>query len=253
MPRKKPNTDKNGGAKAAADNNARKKKRRRTFLAIYFAILALLLLAAAATLALAYYNVIEVPALTELLVYMGLREDTAAPTADDDGRYHVEAPDADAYFEANAQVLAKTPAESSAAVPTEAEACAELADRGFTDYAVTAEYAMDGSYTDAVEVSDASSAKHPYYQTFYVSAGGDLWTIFVINGAVMANPVSYNLQSSLGVQVVLSQTPAVMSYDGTTNTFFETIPDPTELIVKVVARIDAATLDSLTAEAIDAL
>ena len=43
----------------------------------------------------------------------------------------------------------------------------------------------------------------------------------------------------------------VMSYDGTTNRFYETIPNKSSLIVKTVDRIDAETLENLTIGAID--
>ena len=110
---------------------------------------------------------------------------------------------------------------------------------------------MTGDYSEATEISQGSSTKHPTYQTYYVSKNGDVWTIFMINGAIMANPVSYNIQSDLDAQVILSESNTVMSYDGTTNGFYETIPNKSSLIVKTVDRIDAETLENLTIGAID--
>lgn len=73
----------------------------------------------------------------------------------------------------------------------------------------------------------------------------------MINGSVVANPVSFNIQSELSVQVIISEKDTVTSYDSTTNKFFETIPDESVLLVITVDRIDAETLNSLTIGEID--
>ncbi len=166
---------------------------------------------------------------------------------------HVTARDADAYFEANSQVISVKPAKDSDAVFTESEITENLLERGFGDYPITSDYSMDGEYFEATEISGMSSDKHPTYRTFFISEAEDYWTIFVVDGFVVAIPVSYNLQSELDVQVVLSESATVMSYDSVTNKFFETIPNESELIVKTVDRINAETLEKLDMEAIDNL
>lgn len=165
--------------------------------------------------------------------------------------YTVTSPDADAYYENNSKVISEINVKDSDAVLTEAETSQALEDRGFTQFSVTSAYSMDGKYYDSEDVSDTSSKKHPIYETYYVTAAEEVWTIFVINGVTMANPVSYNLQSTLGVQVIFSETDTVMSYDSVTNKFYETIPDKSVLIVITVEKIDAQTLERLTVEEID--
>ena len=115
------------------------------------------------------------------------------------------------------------------------------------------QYTMDGSYTDPIDATSGSSEKHPMYTTSFVSKTGEVWTIYEINGNLMTNPVTYNLNRGSGVQVIISESKIVTSYDGTTNSFYETIPNDSALIVKVVKRIDADTLNELTVEAIGAL
>lgn len=69
----------------------------------------------------------------------------------------------------------------------------------------------------------------------------------------MANPVSFNAESELGVQLIIAESEVISCYDSQSNMFYETIPNETELIVKVVDRIDTETLDRLTVEVIKEL
>ena len=163
----------------------------------------------------------------------------------------VQASDAYAYYEQNSNIIAVIDAQASAAVLTEAETYSTLTDLGFTQFPITASYSMNGAYYDAEEITGNGSAKHPIYETYYFTSKGEVWTIFMINGAVMANPVSYNLQSNLGAQVMLSASETVMSYDSATNTFFETVPKSNALFLLIAERIDASLLEMLTIEEID--
>lgn len=242
---------------------SRGQKVRRFFLKLLLIVLLFGILAGGTTAALVYFDVVDIPFVETLLVSMGLKEREALPHQGQDpsndhgdlpqasGTFEVTPPDADSYFEDNATILSKIDANDSTTVTTEAETCDTLAERGLDEYPITTEYSMTGDYSEATEISQGSSTKHPTYQTYYVSKNGDVWTIFMINGAIMANPVSYNIQSDLDAQVILSESNTVMSYDGTTNRFYETIPNKSSLIVKTVDRIDAETLENLTIGAID--
>ena len=165
--------------------------------------------------------------------------------------YTVPAPDAEAYYQENSQIITVVDAQTSAAVLTEAEAYTTLTGLGFTQFPITSSYSMNSAYYDAEEITGEGSAKHPIYETYYLTANREIWTIFMINGAIMANPVSYNLQSTLGTQVMLSASESVMSYDSTTNKFFETIPKDEALFLLIAQRIDASLLEMLTVEDID--
>jgi len=134
-------------------------------------------------------------------------------------------------------------------VLTESKAIDILTERGFTDYPVTFDYSILGEYNDG-EASEDSNVKHPMYQTYYVSTTGDLWTIFVINGNVFANPASFNLESEFDAQLLISESEQLTSYNDETNKFYVTIPKENAVIVKVVEKIDSETLNSLTREEI---
>lgn len=167
--------------------------------------------------------------------------------------YGLERIDADEYYEQNAEIVSEIDAKSSKAVQTEKDVYKELENRGFSQFPIYAEYALDGSFFEEVEISDSSSEKHPMYTTYFASESEELWTIFLINGQIMAKPVSYNLQSSLSAQLIIAESDMITSYDSFTGKFYETIPKESALIVKVVKRIDADTLEKLSVEEIDKL
>ena len=161
--------------------------------------------------------------------------------------------EADEYYWNNSEVLAVINAKESTNVVGEAEAITLLQERGFVDYPVTYEYSLDGEYLDEMEASNASMDKHPTYSTYYLSQDKELWSIFIIDGMITANPISFNLNSNLNTQLVLSEQAEVMSYDSATNQFYLTIPKESAIIVKSVDKIDAETLDKLTVEEISKL
>ena len=162
--------------------------------------------------------------------------------------------EADDYYWDNAEeVISVMDVNESENVPTETEVTEILKERGFADYPITCEYAMDGTYNDEDETTEGSIEKHPMYETYYVSAAGEAWIVSVINGQIIANPISFNLESELESQILISETERIISYNDESNKFYETIPKKSAVIVKTVERIDAKTLDRLTIEEINNL
>ncbi|MDE6662607.1 MAG: zinc ribbon domain-containing protein [Lachnospiraceae bacterium] len=255
--------DKLKNKKAISKKEAKKAKRTagalrqrigRIFFKFSLIVFLVSALAVGAAGALEYFDVIDIPIVAELLDIVGLK--TMSNDSSEDinyENYKIEPLDADEYFQQHSQVMEEINVNDSNEVLTEAETVEILAERGFKDVPITTEYTMDGIYNDAYEISDASSVKHPIYETYYVSENDELWTIMVINGDVMAIPVSYNLQSTLGVQVIISESTSVTSYDSSTNKFYKNVPNESVMIVKVVEKIDAETLENLTIEVIDTL
>ena len=162
--------------------------------------------------------------------------------------------EADDYYWDNAkEVISVMDVNESENVPTESEVTEILKERGFVDFPITCEYAMDGTYNDEDEITDGSVEKHPMYETYYVSAAGEVWAVSVINGQIIANPASFNLESELESQLLISESEKIISYNDESNKFYETIPKKSAVIVKTVDRIDAETLDRLTIEEINNL
>lgn len=230
------------------------KRIRRTFLKILLSAFFLVVLVGGIFCTLVYFNILDVPIVEEMLESVGLKiveyDDSEEINYDN---YKIEPPNADEYFQQNSQITEEINANDSDEVLTEEEAVRTLEERGFKDFPITTEYTMDGTYSDASEISESSSIKHPIYTMYYVTQNNELWNIMIINGDVMAIPVSYNIQSSLGVQVVISESEEVTSYDSTTNKFYKNIPNESAMIVKIVEIIDAESLENLTIEVIDRL
>ena len=194
-----------------------------------------------------------------------LDRDTHAPLCEEyrTEQYIRTKTSAELYYEDHSELIDIIEMEAADDVLTETQAKSVLeelgfgqeldADGNFIGYPVTYNYSISGDYTDETEVSDGSMDKHPMYQTFYLSENREGWMIYIINGEVFANPVSFNLESDLDALFLVSTTETLTSYDNATNMFYETIPYASEVIVEIVDRIDAETLDGLTIEKICAL
>ena len=152
----------------------------------------------------------------------------------------------DNYYWDNSTVLDVIDAKGSPDVPTEADVVDILKERGFEGYPITYEYTLDGEYADDAEISGSTSVKRPMYTTYYISQAEEVWVIFVINGEIIANPAAFNLDSTLQSQLLLSENEWLTSYDEKTSRFYVTIPEESAVIVRMVERIDAKTLDGLT-------
>ena len=156
------------------------------------------------------------------------------------------------YYKERSTIVDSYKVEKSEHIQSAGQAVENIQGRGFAQYPVTFDYASDGTYVSEQEVTDTNE-QHPIYQTFYFSANEELWTIIVVNGSIIANPVSYNMQSERDVQLIVSESEVITGYDSSKNIFYETIPNESELIVHVVERIDAETLDSLTVDVLGGL
>ena len=160
----------------------------------------------------------------------------------------IEGPsEAESYYMENAEVIEIINVNDSEEVLPETEAISLLEERGFFDCPVTYDYTIGGTYEPG-EGKDNSAVKHPMYNTYYINKNNEAWTIYVINGSVFAYPASFNLESTLGVELIVSESETLISYDGDKNQFIVTKPNETGAIVRVVDKINAETLDMLTIE-----
>ncbi len=159
----------------------------------------------------------------------------------------------DEYYEENSTVIRSFDASLSEDVHTEEEVISFLEERGFTQYPITFDFAMGGEYNGKTEITGDANEKRPMYQTIFKTENNEIWNIFVINGEIFANPVSYNLESELPAQLLISESEQFTSYNYKTNKYYVTIPKETEVIAKIVEKIDAEALNRLTCEEIDKL
>lgn len=153
---------------------------------------------------------------------------------------------AEKYYSEHAEVISVTKAKESAKVQSEKDVTELLSDRGFETENIVTDFTMDGVYLDESEIEDSSTEKHPLYKMLYASESDILWNIYIINGVVAAYPVSYNLVSERDAILLITESDTVMSYDNSSNQFFETVPKESEMIVRKVGKINKETLDKLT-------
>ncbi len=153
------------------------------------------------------------------------------------------------YYEDNSdEIVSVEEIEETKDVFTEKEAIRFMTERGFTDYPLTYDYDMDGTYADEAEASAESDEKHPMYQTYFVSEEGAVWTVFIVGKKITANPASYNLQSDLQTQVLVSETETLTSYTEMGNKLYTTIPKESAVLLRVVDQITSEKLNELTYE-----
>lgn len=224
----------------------------KRILKFLLALLLTILLLCGSIGALSYFDVIHIPGMDKLFSNMGIQKrDRDFEDVDESAinyeNYKVEPPDAEEYFQENAEIVETVDTKNSSRVLTESGVTTMLKDRGLSGNPITANYSMEGEYSEDFEISDSSEVKHPTYQTYYQNESGELWIILVVEGDVVANPLSFNLQSSLGAQLIVSESDTVTSYDSTTNKYFRTKPKDSAVILRIVERVDATTLDTLTA------
>ena len=158
--------------------------------------------------------------------------------------------DAEKYYKSHSNVLEIIEISDSNNVKTEKEVTDLLAAKGFNGLDTYALYTMEGQLTDEI-IENNTNEKYPVYETQYLSKANEIWTITIVDDAIMAFPVSFNLQSKLGVELIVSENEYIMSYDSKTNKFYKNIPNEATAHIKVVDRIDATALDTLTIEVLN--
>lgn len=149
------------------------------------------------------------------------------------------------YYEENSSSIEKVmDAKKEKNSFSEKEAKKFLEERGFKDYPINYEYSLNGEYVDETEVDPSSDKKHPMYITNYQSKDGSMWTVYLISKSIFAYPASYVLENSLDIEILLSETSTITSYDSETNAFFVTIPNGKTTTSKTVEEITSSTLDN---------
>ncbi len=154
----------------------------------------------------------------------------------------------ESYFWEFGDVVEVKDAQTSDDLMTESEAVELLKDRGFVIYNITYDYELDGTFVVDTIADEESADKHPMYRVYHMTNNGDVWSIYIIDGDVIANPVTYNLNSGNSTQLVVSEKETITSYDDTASRFYVTIPKESSAIVQTVEKIDASTLNDLAKE-----
>ena len=180
-------------------------------------------------------------------VFIGMKSSVNRKIADDTiNDIGITETTAEEYYENNSTIINTCDVKKSKTVQSENQAIKALCDRGFDQEAVTYDYSIDGELLNDDKEASNCKEKHPIYHTYYTTPNEDVWMIDVVNGSITANPISYNLESDRGANLIFSETKEITGYSSKANTFYKTIPDESELIVKIVDKINSDTLDKLT-------
>lgn len=252
---------------AAKKPDPKGKKKKSPALPIVLISLAVLILACIALCALQYFKVVNIPFVGKLLTSIGLQKEEEQTTEEEEldaygwnddtppeliSENTVQRPDALETAKQIGTVVSQTSIASSTTMQTGAEAYYDLVGRGFTQDSVISYYGGDGAFLEEErENTYATTEKSPFYLTTYVTQKGDIWMIVSTNGRIAAYPFTYNSGDYWQVLHVVSETDTFLQYDSVSKTFIEVSPKPSEVYIKTVARIDAATLESMTAEEVD--
>ena len=162
--------------------------------------------------------------------------------------YTMETVDPQKYYEEKSEIKSVIPVNEYEKTLSEKEVIQELQNRGFTDVSITTQYSIKGDVIETTEPSPNSSEKHPMYRALYSSKSGEMWSILVVGDKFMAIPLTFNSQLKDSAPVRVSEDGEILTYEISNNSYYKTVPHNTELRVRKVDRIDAATIDSLTAE-----
>lgn len=156
--------------------------------------------------------------------------------------------DAEAYYSESGTILNVIDVMNSAAIHTEAEAFTSFVARGFSQNPVTSDFTIEGEVQSEYVISEQSKEKHPLYTSYFISDEGIFWTILDMNGRFFAYPVSYSLASTDNIQIIVSESNSLISFDGVGNRYYETIPNTDVIKIIQVNHIDAETMNQFTIE-----
>lgn len=194
----------------------------------------------------------ETPESTETEVPTSIPSTDSPETESPEALVELPKPDnpseAEEYYWSQAKVYSEVDAKESKDVKTEKTAIEYFDERGFNQYPIEFEYSIDGTVGETKNASDTSNEKHPIYTTLYMTESGEIWVLYLVNGTIIANPLTFNYQSNLPGPLYLTETGMLTSYDNDSNKFFDIVPLESVAIVKKVQTINAELLNGLTAE-----
>lgn len=241
-----------GNNKENKNHKNSKSVKRKHSLKTFIIIILVLLLCFGTVVVLAYFDVIDVPFVSDFLEGTGRRTSSVLGSVPEKPEYSFEAPNAEDYYQENGKIVNKYNAKKSAEVHTEIETQSNLSARGFDTSDFFAPFSMSGEYkgNGIQDHQSPTDTAHPMYQVVYISPAGEIWNVYEINGHIQAYSVSYMVTNKSEREVFVTEGDTVWGYDASTNTFYETIPNSSAAIQIKVGRIDADTLNSLDSKEI---
>ena len=149
-----------------------------------------------------------------------------------------------AFYQSYGEVISITPANKAKGLLTETEALAILRERGFDQSAVTCPFAVEGIGQWDGEASESSDARHPTYETTYLTEDFTLWHVYLNGDCLLATSPVINVRADAGV--IYSEQEHVICYDTNTGSLYEVAPNASGQELRLVERIDADLLEKET-------
>lgn len=206
--------------------------------------------------ALVYFGIVDIPAVFNVMDVIGIKNKDSKSIninqyldySNNSRTSKEEKIDAETYYNKYSKVINRENLNKSKEMMSEEEAYDIFQSYGFTECIIISEYTETGEYIGPNEIVPFSSNKHPVYRSDYVDEKGNVFEIYLIDGCLMANPVSFNSKTETNTKVVVSSAETLKSYDCETKTFYETMPENSIIKVQEVLDSYTETLDELVFE-----
>ena len=202
---------------------------------------------------LVYFGIANVPVVSDLMDVMGIKNNASKSIniseyldySNNNRDSEEERIDAKTYYNKYSKIINEVSLDESTNMVSEEEAYNLFQSYGFTECIIVSEYTETGEYSGPNEIIPFSSNKHPVYRSDYIDEQGNIFEIYLIDGLLMTNPVSFNAKTGDNIMVAVSSSKTLKSYDSKTKTFYETMPKNSIIRVQETSDSYVGTLEEL--------
>lgn len=205
---------------------------------------------------LVYFGIADVPVVSDVMDMLRIKNNVSESInineyldySNHSRNFEEERIDAMTYYNKYSKVINEVSMDESKNMMSEEEAYNLFQSYGFTECIIVSEYTDTGEYSGPNEIVPFSSNKHPVYRSDYVDEKGNIFEVYLIEGLLMVNPVSFNAKTEDNIKVIVSSAKTLKSYDSETKNFYETMPKNSIIKVQEASESYIETLDKLTFE-----
>lgn len=216
-------------------------------------VLAIVIIFSALSGVFVYFEIADVPVVSNLMDVLGIKDNDLKSIniseyldySNNDRNSEEERIDAKTYYNKYSKVINEVGLDKSINMMSEEEAYNLFQSYGFDECIIVSEYTETGEYSGPNEIIPFSSSKHPVYKSDYIDEQGNIFEIYLIDGLLMANPVSLNTKKEDNIMVVVSSSKTLKSYDSKTKTFYETMPKSSMIRIQEASHSYIETLEEL--------
>lgn len=214
-------------------------------------ILAIVIIFSAVSGVLVYFGIADVAVVSDVMDSLEIKSSELINISEyldysnNNRDFEEERIDAKTYYNKYSKVINEVSLDESTNMMSEEEAYNLFQSYGFAECIIVSEYTETGEYSGPNEIIPFSSNKHPVYRSDYIDEQGNIFEIYLIDGLLMANPVSFNAKTGNNIMVAVSSSKTLKSYDSKTKTFYETMPKNSIIRVQEASDSYIGTLEEL--------